>query len=68
MSDMIFIFMLCYYRFHVTIKSSSDTASKEVIELRQPMTERMKQIQGAIIECLDACLGELRRAHTSVSE
>ncbi|RKP23345.1 hypothetical protein SYNPS1DRAFT_30917 [Syncephalis pseudoplumigaleata] len=53
-------------RFHVTVKASLDAGAKEVVELRQPMTERMKQIQGAIIECLDACLGELRRSHTSL--
>ncbi|RKP08935.1 hypothetical protein THASP1DRAFT_14944 [Thamnocephalis sphaerospora] len=53
-------------RFHVAVKESLDT-SEEVVELRQPMTDRMMHIQGAIIDCIDACLSELRRAHTSVS-
>ncbi|KAI9599649.1 hypothetical protein BDF19DRAFT_429396 [Syncephalis fuscata] len=56
---------LLWPRFHVDVKASLDTSAK-VIELRQPMTERMKQIQSAIIDCLDACLGELRRAHIAL--
>jgi hypothetical protein len=31
------------------------------------MTKQMIQIQGAIIDCIEACLSDLKRAHPSVS-
>jgi hypothetical protein len=39
----------------------------DVVELKQPLTPRMKTIQLAIIEVMDACISELRRSNSSVS-
>jgi DNA excision repair protein ERCC-4 len=37
------------------------------VELYQPMSNLMQQIQGAVIECMEATLGELKRSCTNVS-
>jgi hypothetical protein len=43
--------------------------SPEVVELKQPLTALMKQIQDCIVESMTACLAELRRsANIDVSE
>jgi len=55
-----------WFRFHVTVSESLESHTADVIELRQPMTKAMKTIQAAIIDCMDACLQELKRSSVSV--
>lgn len=38
-----------------------------MVELYQPMSQLMQDIQGAVIECMDATLGELKRSCVDVS-
>ncbi|KAG0301963.1 hypothetical protein BGZ98_007898 [Dissophora globulifera] len=53
-------------RFHVTVTESLESHAADVIEIRQPMTKSMKTIQAAIIDCMDACLQELRRSSSAI--
>ncbi|KAI1315066.1 hypothetical protein EDD11_001359 [Mortierella claussenii] len=53
-------------RFHVTVTESLESHSADVIEIRQPMTKAMKTIQASIIDCMDACLQELRRSSSAI--
>lgn len=38
----------------------------DVIELYQPLTPNMTEIQSAIVECMDATLAELRKSCSGV--
>ncbi|KAF9110385.1 hypothetical protein BGX27_006437 [Mortierella sp. AM989] len=53
-------------RFHITVTESLESHATDVIEIRQPMTKSMKTIQSAIIDCMDACLQELRRSSSAI--
>ncbi|KAI9753383.1 MAG: hypothetical protein M1815_006237 [Lichina confinis] len=54
-------------RFHVTVARSLEGRKKaEVIELEVPMTDPMKDIQNAVLECVEASIGELKKANTGV--
>lgn len=54
-------------RFHVTVAKSLEGRKKaEVIELEVPMTDGMRDIQNAIIECVEVSMGELRKADTGL--
>jgi DNA excision repair protein ERCC-4 len=54
-------------RFALSVKEALDTKEKaNVIELKVPMTDSMKQIQGAIMECIEASISELRKANTTL--
>ncbi len=55
-------------RFHDQVHESLGRRKADVIELHQPMSPKMAEIQAAILECMEATLGELRRSNTSVSE
>ena len=51
-------------RFHVSIKQSLDSmGSVDLVELRVPLTRRMKHIQQAIFDCLSECILELKRTN-----
>lgn len=51
-------------RFHVTIAKSLEGKRKaEVIELEVPMTQGMKDIQNAVLECVEVSVGELKKAN-----
>ncbi|KAG9288310.1 hypothetical protein G9A89_021341 [Geosiphon pyriformis] len=50
-------------RFHVTIQQDLEEQPAEVIEVQQTLSEAMIGIQGGIIECMDACLSEIRRSN-----
>ncbi|KAL6072820.1 DNA repair endonuclease XPF, variant 2 [Balamuthia mandrillaris] len=47
-------------RFHLTVAESLEKHQPEVIELEQPLTDTMQQIQEAIVKVMEACLQELR--------
>ena len=54
-------------RFHVTVAKSLEGRKKaEVIELEVPMTDRMRDIQNAVLECVEVSIGELRKADTGL--
>jgi hypothetical protein len=54
-------------RFHEKVHESLGQRRADVIELYQPLSPLMADIQSAIIECMEATLAELRRSNTSVS-
>ncbi|KAI2637623.1 DNA repair protein [Hypomontagnella submonticulosa] len=54
-------------RFHVTVASSLEGKKKaEVIELEIPMTDTMKEIQTAIMECVEVSIHELKKGNTGL--
>ncbi|KAI4105292.1 MAG: hypothetical protein L6R37_002840 [Teloschistes peruensis] len=54
-------------RFHVTVAKSLEGRKKaEVIELEVSMTDGMKDIQNAVLECVEVSIGELRKADTGL--
>ncbi|KAJ3066182.1 hypothetical protein HK102_007719, partial [Quaeritorhiza haematococci] len=58
----------------MTVSETLDAPSRkggidlDLVEIRVPMTQHMKDIQAAIVECLAACVSELKRANSSVSD
>lgn len=54
-------------RFHVTVAESLEGHRKaEVIELEVPMSDNMREIQNAVLECVEICIGELKKANTGL--
>lgn len=54
-------------RYQVTIKKSLEGKKKaEVIELEVPMSDSMRDIQNAIMECVEVSIGELKKANTGL--
>ena len=54
-------------RFHVTVAKSLEGRKKaEVIELEVPMSDPMKDIQNAVLECVEVSISELRKAGTGI--
>lgn len=51
-------------RFRVEIKENLEAKKPQVVELHQPMSSAMAEIQTAIIESMDATLVEIRRGNT----
>ncbi|KAK4508724.1 hypothetical protein PRZ48_002463 [Zasmidium cellare] len=56
-----------YPRFHVSVAKSLEGKRKaEVIELEVPMTDLMKDIQNAVMECVDASISELKKGNSGL--
>ncbi|TPX13897.1 uncharacterized protein E0L32_005597 [Thyridium curvatum] len=54
-------------RFHISVAKSLEGKKKaEVIELEVPMTDAMKQIQNAILECVEVSIHELKKGNTGL--
>ncbi|KAI9880751.1 MAG: hypothetical protein M1830_000640 [Pleopsidium flavum] len=54
-------------RFHITVAKSLEGHRKaEVIELEVAMTDGMRDIQSAILDCVEVSIGELKKANTGV--
>lgn len=54
-------------RFHVTVAESLEGRRKaEVIELEVPMTDKMREIQNAVLECVETTVSELKKANTGL--
>jgi DNA excision repair protein ERCC-4 len=54
-------------RYQLTIKKSLEGKKKaEVIELEVPMTEAMRDIQNAIMECVEVSIGELKKGNSGL--
>ncbi|KAF2651966.1 DNA repair protein-like protein RAD1 [Lophiostoma macrostomum CBS 122681] len=56
-----------YPRFHVTVAKSLEGRKKaEVIELEVPMTDAMRDIQNAVLECVEVSISELRKSNSGI--
>lgn len=56
-----------YPRYHVTVAKSLEGRKKaEVIELEVPMTDAMRDIQNAVLQCVEASISELRKGNTGI--
>jgi DNA excision repair protein ERCC-4 len=54
-------------RYQLTVKQSLEGRKKaEVIELEVPMSEAMRDIQNAIMECVEVSIGELKKANSGL--
>lgn len=54
-------------RFHVTVAHALEGKKKaEVIELEVPMTDMMKEIQNAIMECVEISIHELKKGNSGL--
>lgn len=54
-------------RFHVTVAKSLEGQKKaEVIELEVPLTDHMRDIQNAVLECVEVSISELKKAGTGL--
>ncbi|KAJ5094696.1 DNA repair protein [Penicillium angulare] len=54
-------------RFHVTVSEALEGDRKaEVIELEVPMSSKMREIQNAVLECVEMSVAELRKANTGL--
>lgn len=53
-------------RFHETISADLAKRKADVIEMYQPLTDHMTDIQAAIIDCMEATLSEIKRSNTTV--
>lgn len=54
-------------RYQLTIKKSLEGRKKaEVIELEVPMTDAMRDIQNAIMECVEVSIGELKKGNSGL--
>jgi DNA excision repair protein ERCC-4 len=54
-------------RFHVQVKHDIEKhAQVDMIELRIPMTQCMKEVQQGLWECLDQCLAEIKRSNPTL--
>ncbi len=52
--------------FHEAVKESLERRRADVIELYQPMTESMKEIHGALVQCMSTTMAELKRSNAMV--
>lgn len=56
-----------YPRFHVSVAKSLEGRRKaEVIELEVPMTEAMRDIQNAVLDCISTCISELKKGNSGL--
>ncbi|KAJ5241937.1 DNA repair protein [Penicillium citrinum] len=54
-------------RFHVSVAEALEGNRKaEVIELEVPMSSKMREIQNAVLECVDVSVAELRKSNTGL--
>lgn len=54
-------------RFHVSVAESLEGNRKaEVIELEVPMSDKMREIQNAVLECVEISVTELRKSNTGL--
>ncbi|CAZ86654.1 unnamed protein product [Tuber melanosporum] len=53
-------------RFHVTVARSLETKKAEVVELEVAMTDSMREIQTAVLECIETSISELRKSNSSL--
>ncbi|KAG8807434.1 hypothetical protein FRC17_004460, partial [Serendipita sp. 399] len=56
-----------YPRFHETVKESLERRKADVVQIAVPMTSYMKDIHGAIIQCIEGTLSDLKRNNTELN-
>lgn len=56
-----------YPRFHEEVKNSLERRKADVVELYQELSESMKDIHHAIVQCMTATLAELKRSNALAS-
>jgi hypothetical protein len=56
----------CLQRFHEDVRESLERRKADVVQIRVPMTPYMKEIHGAVIQCIEGTLSELKRSNTEV--
>lgn len=64
MKNLFLRYVYLYPRFQVTIRSTFEHCSPDVIELQVPLTVLMMDIQVSLTELINACLQELRSSTT----
>ena len=58
---------ILYPRFHVTVAKSLEGKRKaEVIELEVPMSDSMREIQNAVLECVEVSINELKKGNSGI--
>ncbi|KAI8825717.1 uncharacterized protein EV422DRAFT_563548 [Fimicolochytrium jonesii] len=53
-------------RFHMTVTEDINRGNVQLHECKVKLTKSMKEIQAALIDCVDQCLAELRRSNPSI--
>ncbi|KIM21371.1 hypothetical protein M408DRAFT_80635 [Serendipita vermifera MAFF 305830] len=56
-----------YPRFHEDVRESLERRKADVVQIGVPMTAYMKEIHGAIIQCIEATLSDLKRSNTELN-
>lgn len=51
-------------RFHVTVAKSLEVKKAEVVELEVAMTDSMREIQTAVLECIEVSVSELKKGNS----
>lgn len=51
-------------RFHVTVAKSLEVKKAEVVELEVAMTDSMREIQTAVLECIEVSISELKKGNS----
>lgn len=51
-------------RFHVTVAKSLEVKKAEVVELEVAMTDSMREIQTAILECIEVSVSDLKKGNS----
>ncbi len=64
MKNLFLRYVYLYPRFQITIRSTFENCSPDVVELRIPLTLLMMDIQVSLMELINACLQELRSSTT----
>ena len=55
-----------HHRIHAKVQAELQKRTADVLELHLPMTPAMRDIQQALLECIELTLNEIRRANTGV--
>lgn len=55
-----------YPRFQQEVKDALERRRADVVELNQPLTPMMEDIHGAIVQCMNNTLAELRRSRADL--
>jgi DNA excision repair protein ERCC-4 len=50
-------------RFHLSVGQELEASQPEVVELYQPLSPSMMQLQSKIVDAMRACLQEMRRSN-----
>ncbi|KAH9811883.1 DNA repair protein rad16 [Melampsora americana] len=58
--------VMIWPRFHASVRKDLEARKPQVIELHQPLSPAMNDIQTSIIECMDASLNQIRRANPNL--